>query len=809
MCFTLIIRSRLVRRLPKDEQQAALTTPFELPLRVLLVTARPEDAGFVDPRSISHELVDELQRQSEAGTIELEFLRPPTFTALRNRLKNTERPIHVLHFDGHGGVVVRSNKECCFLKPTLEAQSCHSKSSGTSPAKSGVRLAVLTACQSAMDTEDDAFSSVSTQLIDKGVDAVIAMSSSILVTSAALYVEAFYHALAEGLPVSIAQEQARQALHKDPHRHLFSRRQDEEAAPVMLADWWIPHFYQQRPLTLHATTAPRKRSQQITSAPTRFNDAMPSEPRYHFRWPRTGIASDRAPPPAQHLVVLSGFGGVGKTALAREAADWLTRTGMYSSLVLSPLNMVGRLLILSELGRFLGVNDGQYNPSDVKTALDRLKSALATRSTLLIADNLESLLLGGEAFLDLAELHQCWHVLCELATLGIGILLTSRNSLSTEDQHIVGSQVATLHLTGLTPDDAYALATRLLEDLSIDRTHAPYTELCDLLTQLDYHPLAIQLILPTLREQTLDTIRADFSALLPTFKDDSIEGRNRSLLASLNYSLSRLSDIQRAQIHSLAVFENGATEDDLLHITGITVPEWNILRSALEQAALLTPEAIVGWTAPFFRFHPVLVPYLRSIADAVTDDLTLLRTFAMGYVSLAEILYEEDKQQPVAMRALVFHELPNLRRALTWLLETGDLEWATKLVHYISKFLTDFGMLRERDTLYQRLAKAQVERKSIVTDNSLTLETFLQESALSEIELDRANLSATTTRLTSLLTRIQAEPPGTILGLGSYIHAQHVGPVGTLSTRVRAAKRLRRIAAPSINHYRLSITIDV
>src|SRR5205807_10318304 len=36
-------------------------------------------------------------------------------------------------------------------------------------------------------------------LISNGVDAVIAMSSNILVASAALYVEAFYHALAEGL----------------------------------------------------------------------------------------------------------------------------------------------------------------------------------------------------------------------------------------------------------------------------------------------------------------------------------------------------------------------------------------------------------------------------------------------------------------------------------------------------------------------------------------------------------------------------------------------------------------------------------
>ena len=76
---------------------------FEPPLRILLVTARPEGTGFVDPRIIARELFDEIQEQVDAGTIVLEFLRPPTLEALRERLGDAKRPpIHVLHFDGHG-----------------------------------------------------------------------------------------------------------------------------------------------------------------------------------------------------------------------------------------------------------------------------------------------------------------------------------------------------------------------------------------------------------------------------------------------------------------------------------------------------------------------------------------------------------------------------------------------------------------------------------------------------------------------------------------------------------------------------------
>ena len=385
----------IVRRLPKDDQ-TTLITPIQLPLRVLLVTARPEDAGFVDPRSVSRELVDELQRQSEAGTIELEFLRPPTFAALRTRLKNIDRPIHVLHFDGHGGLDDEAKQGMLLFE---------SKAGKASPviashlaqllSTSGVQLAVLTACQSAINTEDDAFSSVSTQLISNGVGAVIAMSSSILVTSAALYVEAFYHALAGGLPVSIAQEQARQALQRDPHRHLFSHRQDKEAAPVKLSDWWVPHFYQQTPLLLQPIGTRNKEIPQETKPA--LSVKMPKAPRYGFSGRSHEMLRLERWLWQNKLVVIHGFGGIGKTALAREAADWFTQTGMYQGACFVSFeggrgNANG---LLSQLGFFLGIYDETYIPDDPKEALQHLQAILNERRTLVIADNLESILPGG------------------------------------------------------------------------------------------------------------------------------------------------------------------------------------------------------------------------------------------------------------------------------------------------------------------------------------------------------------------------------------------------------------------------------
>jgi len=255
----LVLRTKqpvpLVRRLPQREL-AAFATAFEPPLRILLVTARPEGAGFIDPRGIARELLDEVQNHINEGSIAVEFLRPPTLRALRARLSDTKRPsVHILHFDGHGAYKpeelsqdgLRLNGSgmgiLAFENDEGKLELIDAGELAQVLQDSGVQLAVLNACQSDVGASDDAFSSVATKLIAGGVDAVVAMGASVLVVSAARFVEAFYREMANGTPVPIAQERARQALHDDRRRHVHRRSRDEEGKPVELRDWWLPHFY--------------------------------------------------------------------------------------------------------------------------------------------------------------------------------------------------------------------------------------------------------------------------------------------------------------------------------------------------------------------------------------------------------------------------------------------------------------------------------------------------------------------------------------------------------------------------------------
>ncbi len=71
-------------------------------LHLLFIVSRPEGAGFINPRSDAEAVLSALEQQDSAR-VEVEFLRPPTLEALRQRLRDERRPkIDIIHFDGHG-----------------------------------------------------------------------------------------------------------------------------------------------------------------------------------------------------------------------------------------------------------------------------------------------------------------------------------------------------------------------------------------------------------------------------------------------------------------------------------------------------------------------------------------------------------------------------------------------------------------------------------------------------------------------------------------------------------------------------------
>lgn len=95
--------TRVRRRLPntRDLDVPVVSTP----IRILLVTARPEDdaCGYIDHRASALPLVEAMEELG--GLVRLHVLNPPALPALReelDRARLVREPYHVLHFDGHG-----------------------------------------------------------------------------------------------------------------------------------------------------------------------------------------------------------------------------------------------------------------------------------------------------------------------------------------------------------------------------------------------------------------------------------------------------------------------------------------------------------------------------------------------------------------------------------------------------------------------------------------------------------------------------------------------------------------------------------
>jgi hypothetical protein len=110
---------RVRRRLPNRHRQEV--RPSSLPIRILLVSPRPEDArtGYIDHRISAKPLVEAVAELGALATVTL--LIPPTFPALQQELTRASKagqPYDVVHFDGHGIYNARVGLgQLCFEDP--------------------------------------------------------------------------------------------------------------------------------------------------------------------------------------------------------------------------------------------------------------------------------------------------------------------------------------------------------------------------------------------------------------------------------------------------------------------------------------------------------------------------------------------------------------------------------------------------------------------------------------------------------------------------------------------------------------------
>jgi hypothetical protein len=200
------------------------------PLRVLQVLASPADAPALDLTVSEAALREAL---GDAG--EVQVVRATTPATLRDALRQ-QPGFHVLHYDGHGGFDEGRGEGFLILHDEegqsypLAGEMLASYLDGTS-----VRLAVLSACESAIDSAQKRFSGIAGQLMRAGnLPAVVAMQFAVPDASALAFSREFYRALADDYPVDAATVEGRKAILE----HLGG-----DAAAFASPDWAAPVLF--------------------------------------------------------------------------------------------------------------------------------------------------------------------------------------------------------------------------------------------------------------------------------------------------------------------------------------------------------------------------------------------------------------------------------------------------------------------------------------------------------------------------------------------------------------------------------------
>ena len=615
--------TRVRRRLPFTEpRDVPVVDP---PIRILLVTARPEDdaCGYIDHRASALPLVEAME--ALPGLVKIHVLSPPTFDALGRELKrafDAREPYHVVHFDGHGVYDKTVGLGAlCFEHPDDVNKLVNRRHvtvytedrpgiSGLGPLLRDHRipLVFLEACQTAQ--AEKASESVASELLKVGVASVVAMSHSVLVETARRFVEAFYQALAAGKRVGDAMLAGQRALKDDTRRgRIFG------ADELRLEDWFVPVLFQEKGDPQLFTQAPTRQTVEDFQAAltTRLGD-LPPPPETGFigrsrellalqRLLRCGTGlqpacgtglqpvSDNGPTYA----VIRGQGGEGKTALVAEFARWMVRShqmhraafvsveGLEKNITESVLDKLGHQLVKANFSTQADCK------GDVGKAEQEIVRVLREQPTLVVMDNMESILLPplvAEATPEAltAEAREELKTLLALCDrlLKVGdtrLVFTSREALPAPFD--AARHRRELHQ--LDKADAVKLVERVLNVDGGDGTagtaggggaaaptEAAQEEIERLVEAVHCHARTLALLAPSLRASGVEAthvslveLMAEMQKQVEEFPPKDPRRREQSLFASVELSLRRMSPANRDRARVLGVFHGGVDLDVL------------------------------------------------------------------------------------------------------------------------------------------------------------------------------------------------------------------------------------------------------
>ena len=445
---------------------------------------------------------------------------------------------------------------------------------------------------------------------------------------------------------------------------------------LRLQDWFVPVLFQEKadPQLFAQVPAPTTQALTLQRIAARCG-ALPAPPETGFVGrSRELLALQRLLGDAHnahypHYAVLRGQGGEGKTALAVEFARWALRSRQFTRVAFVSLEADNhQRAVIDALGRQLvSANYSVATFADLDLALQPITRELNERPTLLVLDNLESLLLppwlaetSPPALIDDAarELAEVLALAASLNAVGqTRLLFTSREALPAP----FDGPRERIELDRLASDDAVKLVERALaaaagasSQASVDAADAQIEAIQTLVDAVHGHARTLALLAPALRDQGVDACRESLVALMVDMDLRFPGSREKSLFASVELSLRRISSANRERVRVLAMFHGGFQLDVLRLMMGWEESDVQSLGEECVATGLATPDLYNHLT-----LNPALCPYLRAgLDEAERQDWHARWVDAMGdYVNN---LVQQRSQQAEVAATLTQLELANL-----------------------------------------------------------------------------------------------------------------------------------------------------
>jgi predicted ATPase/DNA-binding XRE family transcriptional regulator len=395
--------------------------------------------------------------------------------------------------------------------------------------------------------------------------------------------------------------------------------------------------------------------------------------------------------PEVRLLTLTGVGGVGKTRLAIEAAREATELfpDGVAFVGLAPLSNAE--LIVPTVARSLDLRE-----TDGRTPREALHAHLREKHLLLVLDNFEHVLEAAPEVSGLIE-----------ACPELMVLVTSRAPLRVRGEQEYPVPPLALPASTLSPDPEEVLGSpsgRLFVERA--RAASPSFSLegenssavAAICWRLAGLPLALELAAAKARFLGSTALLSRLDRALSIGAARDLPPRQSTMRATLDWSHSLLEEHQQVLFRRLSVFAGGFTLEaaEVIGTTAAIDPDEVVdLLGGLAEQSLVTVRQGHDAQARYGMLEPVR-QYAQGLLEENGETEETRRRHAGYYLSLAERAgpgLKGPDQVPWLRRLET--ELDNLRAAIRWSIDRGEVEAVARMAFSSWLFLWLHGHLDE------------------------------------------------------------------------------------------------------------------